>query len=395
MAEQYGAVICPDSKAFDAFDAASTRVLTNPPSNSASKPDLVAIWLDTAKPNGCSYIRPGASLVSEGETSDSGGGRPLAIVTAKMPDGTAIRGITFSNMLYSIPKGNVVAADFGAIICPDSKVITAYQDAMTAWRDNNKQNMSAEEFAAAAKSSVEGLAKSAGCNYVHPGTSLVSEGEIEGGNGYGANLNLVVTAQMPDGTAIRGVTIPAMITRNQQPTAEAREPSAAQPKVPQEPETQQEQKQSESGTQATPQAPTTPDLNVIGDDQKHANKVQTLKGRCASARVCDSIALIYPAEYENYVMIMFLQRNRGAYGFSGRLYFDPADDDTKVMVDHVYSPGGEVYSYNGATGKESTWQEPSGWKAQGGGCVFSQNHGSVIAVECGQPMWSFLAAPGQ
>lgn len=134
---------------------------------------------------------------------------------------------------------------------------------------------------------------------------------------------------------------------------------------------------------------------MIADDQKRANKVQTLKGRCVSAAVCDSIALIYPAEYKDYVMIMFLKGNHGVYGFSGRLYFDSVDNDTKVMVDHVYSPGGEVTFYNGATGKESTSQEPSGWKTHGGACELYQNHGSLIAVDCGQPMWSFQVAPGQ
>jgi hypothetical protein len=213
VTEQYGAVICPDAKAFDAFDAAAIRALsTNPPSDSASKPDLAAIWPDTAKPNGCNYIRPGASLVSQGETSSSGGSGPLAIVTARMPDGTTIRGVASPNMFYTIPKGNVVAADIGAIICPDSKAITAYKDASTAWIDNNEPNMSAEDFRAAAKSSVEGLAKSAGCNYVLPGTPLVSEGGIEGGNGYGANLNLIVAAKMADGTTTRGLTLPVMIT---------------------------------------------------------------------------------------------------------------------------------------------------------------------------------------
>jgi hypothetical protein len=243
VAEQYGAVICPDSKAFEAFDVAWVRALpTNPPSDSTS-------MADAAKTNGCNYIHPGTSLVSEAETSNSGGSRPLVIVTAKMPDGTAIRGVTFSNMLYLIPKGDVVAADIGAIICPDANAITAYKDASTAWIDSNKPNMSAKELKAAARSSVEGLARSAGCNYVLPGASLVSEGGIEGGQGYGANLNLIVTAQMPDGTTTRGVTLPIMITQNQQPTAE---PSAIQPEVPQELETQQV----DAATQATKQAPT-------------------------------------------------------------------------------------------------------------------------------------------
>ncbi|MGA2966135.1 MAG: hypothetical protein ABSD64_07975 [Terriglobales bacterium] len=217
VTEQYGAVICPDPKTFDAFDAASIRALTLPP-------DLAAIWSDTAEPNGCNYIRSGTSLVSEGETNDSGNGSPLAIVTATMPDGTTIRGVTLSSMLYSIPKGNVVANQAGAVICPDSKDVDNYKDAASTWVSNNKPNMSAEEF----RASVEGSAKSAGCNYVLPGTSLVSEGGIEGGHGYGANLNLIVTAKMPDGTTIRGVTLPVMITPNQQQPMAVNQPTAAE-----------------------------------------------------------------------------------------------------------------------------------------------------------------------
>ena len=192
VAEQYGAVICPDSKTFDAFDAASIRALST-----NSSPDPAAIWRDAAEPNGCNYIRSGTSLISEGETNDSGVGRPLAIVTATMPDGTTIRGVTFSSMLYS-------------------KDVENYQNAAKTWASSNEPNISAEEFRAAAKSSMEGLARSAGCNYVLPGTSLVSEGEVEGGHGYGANLNLIVMAKMPDGSTIKGITIPAMVTLNQQ-----------------------------------------------------------------------------------------------------------------------------------------------------------------------------------
>lgn len=101
--------------------------------------------------------------------------------------------------------------------------------------------MSAEEYEAAAKGSVEGLAKSAGCNYVVPGTSLLSEGGVEGGHGYGANLNLSVTAQMPDGTTIRGLTLQIMTTKSQQqPTIANQQIVETDSKSPTaEPETQQ------------------------------------------------------------------------------------------------------------------------------------------------------------
>lgn len=378
VADRFGAVICPGSKAFDAFDAAQIRVAgTNLPAT----PDVAAIWLDTAKPNGCNYVRPGTALVSEGESSDSGGNGPLATVTAQMPDGTTIEGVTLpTTMLYSIPKGNVTAASVGAIICPNSKAITAYQDAVTAW-ESNEPNMSAEKFRAA-KSSLEGLAKSAGCNYVPAGTSLISAGEIEVGgiaeDGSGANLNPIVTAKMPDGTTVGGLTLRGMITQNQQqPTALAGESSSTQPQTPQEPETQQEQ---------------TPDGSIVPKDT--ASEVQTFKGHCLN-HVCDSIALIYPAEYRDYVMIVFLQGNSKVFGFSGRLYFDSVDGDTKVMVDHLYSPGGEIHVYH-PNGEESAQQKPVGWEAHEGVCEFSfRVVDQAQGVDCGQPMWSFLVASGQ
>lgn len=123
VAEQYGAVICPDSRAKEAVDAAVIQTVAN--SGPGSKPDLAAIYRATAKPNGCDYIRPGTSLRSEGEAAGSTDSQPLATVAATMSDGTVVRGVTAANMLFSIPKGNVVAADMGAIICPDSQAITA------------------------------------------------------------------------------------------------------------------------------------------------------------------------------------------------------------------------------------------------------------------------------
>jgi hypothetical protein len=115
------------------------------------------------------------------------------------------------------------------------------------------------------------------------------------------------------------------------------------------------------------------------------NKVQTFKGRCLN-HVCDSIALIYPAEYKDYVMILFLQGNNKVFGCSGRLYFDPLDDDTKMTVDHVYSPGGEIHVYN-PDGEESIQQKPEGWEAHEGVCEFSfRVVDQTQGVDCGQPI---------
>lgn len=110
-----------------------------------------------------------------------------------------------------IPKGDVVPSNdgFGAVICPDSQTLATYDDAAIEWFAS-----SSGPNASTAKSSVidsfDGLAKSNGCHYIRPGTSLVSEG----GNSVGSLA--IVTAQMPEGTTIRGVTFPTMITENQQ-----------------------------------------------------------------------------------------------------------------------------------------------------------------------------------
>jgi hypothetical protein len=118
-----------------------------------------------------------------------------------------------------ILKGNVVPSNdgFGAVICPDSKALATYDDAAMGWFAS-----SSGPNASTAKSSViesfEGLAKSNGCDYIRPGTSLVSEG----GNPIGSLA--IVTAQKPDGTTIRGVTFPTMITQNQQETTAADQP---------------------------------------------------------------------------------------------------------------------------------------------------------------------------
>lgn len=114
-----------------------------------------------------------------------------------------------------IPKGNVVPSNdgLGAVICPDSKALATYDDAAIGWFSS-----SSGPSAATPKSSIiesfEGLAKANGCDYVGPGTPLVSEG----GNPIGSLA--IVTAQKPDGSTIRGVTFPTMITQNpQEPTA--------------------------------------------------------------------------------------------------------------------------------------------------------------------------------
>jgi len=149
-------------------------------------------------PIGCNYVPPGTPLVSEGGISNSGDLGPMAIVTAQMPDGTSKRGVTTPDSLDSIPKGNFVATIDGAVICPDSKTWVTFD---SAWIQASTASLPNKPTASAK----EELAKSNGCDFIPSGTSLASEGEL-GPGVEGKNFTMIVTAKMPDGIALRGVT---------------------------------------------------------------------------------------------------------------------------------------------------------------------------------------------
>jgi hypothetical protein len=125
---------------------------------------------------------------------------------------------------YPIPKGDVwtPSEEFGAEICLDSNAYADYDDNFIASMTNSgvlkggraltKEEVLSQRNDIIAKE--KELAKQYRCTYIPPGTLLVSEG----GDQIGAMA--VVTAHMPDGTTIRGVTLPTMITQHQQqPTA--------------------------------------------------------------------------------------------------------------------------------------------------------------------------------
>lgn len=98
-----------------------------------------------------------------------------------------------------ILKGNVIAGDiegFGAVLCPDSKTLALAFDSQSAPKSDGTAYSSAEDMA---------VLKRYGCSYVPPGTSMVSEG----GNSIGSLA--IVTAQLPDGSTVKGVTLPTMI----------------------------------------------------------------------------------------------------------------------------------------------------------------------------------------
>jgi tetratricopeptide (TPR) repeat protein len=107
-----------------------------------------------------------------------------------------------------IPKGDVVAPKngFGAVICSDSAGLAAYDDdAMAAFASSTAAEPQVPDFS--------GIAKSHGCSFVPPGTTLSSEGPNST-----ASL-AIVTAQLSDGTTVHGVTFPTMITQAEIPAS--------------------------------------------------------------------------------------------------------------------------------------------------------------------------------
>ncbi len=102
--------------------------------------------------------------------------------------------------LVPIPKGAGIAATdssgSGALICPDENRLAAVADYAVDTPREQKLVNKWEEYTRF------------GCSYVPPGTEMISQGANEHGS------LAVVTAKMPDGTRIHGVTFPSMFIKN-------------------------------------------------------------------------------------------------------------------------------------------------------------------------------------
>jgi len=100
----------------------------------------------------------------------------------------------------AIPTGMGIAATdpagSGALICPDEEHLAALADNAVDTTGNKESVSQWEEF------------KRFGCSYVPPGTAMISQGANERGS------LAIVTAKLPDGTLIHGVTFPNMFTKN-------------------------------------------------------------------------------------------------------------------------------------------------------------------------------------
>lgn len=83
-----GAIICPDANAM---------ALAFSPIDVNHKEESMGQWL---KPYGCSYLPPGAPMVSEGRNAAN----TLAIVTVELGDGSRIKGVTFPSMIVQSQK---------------------------------------------------------------------------------------------------------------------------------------------------------------------------------------------------------------------------------------------------------------------------------------------------
>lgn len=125
-------------------------------------------------------------------------------------------GHTLVSMPSSVPilKGTGMAGTdsrgFGALICPDENHLIAFEDYGV---DASKDHERVDSW---------GELKQFGCSYVPPGTPMVSNGANE-------HRSLAfVTAELPDGTRIRGVTFPRMFVQNQLQREESKRDAAAQ-----------------------------------------------------------------------------------------------------------------------------------------------------------------------
>jgi hypothetical protein len=137
---------------------------------------------------------------------------------AKAPDDSAVppstspssAGHLLVNMpsRVPIPEGDGIAATdssgSGAFICPDEDRLAALSD--NALDTSRKQNAvdEREEY------------ERFGCSYVPPGTEMISEGANEHGS------LAIVSAKLPDGTTIHGVTFPNMFIKRQAQREESR-----------------------------------------------------------------------------------------------------------------------------------------------------------------------------
>jgi TonB family protein len=113
-----------------------------------------------------------------------------------------------------IPEGTGMAGTdsrgFGALICPDDNRLAAFEDYDADASKDHKRVDPWEEL------------KQFGCSYVPPGTPMASNGANE------HRSLAVVTAKLPDGTRIRGVTFPWMFVQNEPQREESRRDAPAQ-----------------------------------------------------------------------------------------------------------------------------------------------------------------------
>jgi hypothetical protein len=105
-----------------------------------------------------------------------------------------------------IPKGDGIAATdshgSGALICPDEEHMAALSDLTLDASRNQTATHGWEEYGRF------------GCNYVPPGTEMISLGANEHGS------LAIVSAKLADGTLIQGVTFPNMFVKTPVPNEE-------------------------------------------------------------------------------------------------------------------------------------------------------------------------------
>ena len=140
----------------------------------------------------------------------------------------------------------------GALICPDENRLAALADNAVDASGNHKSESQWEEF------------KRFGCSYVPPGTEMISQGANEHGS------LAIVSAKLPDGTLIHGVTFPTMFTKNPVQREESLGERSAEAKGPQQsatdemPEPQRTRAQENAVAEETDGGPFIPGTNGVG-----------------------------------------------------------------------------------------------------------------------------------
>ena len=168
-----------------------------------------------------------------------------------------------SNSTY---VGDLTVTDNGAIVCPSPEGYATYTRAMLKWADANvvhnpsTSTMSPEELKELALLGARESAPQAGCRYFLPDSSFDGLGLTNGpgmlsDEGLGPEETyVIVSLWMPNGTQLKGVTLPTSVTEAAEPAQPTPDNSTAEPAQPTPDNSTAGPAQSEAQQSAPPEA---------------------------------------------------------------------------------------------------------------------------------------------